>query len=228
MKTRFAPLTLLAAILLIPAGCRTEVDDKPAAEVVDPSATAAPIEPVERRVPVDPDRSAIRFVGAKVTGQHNGEFHQFDGWVGFRGDHPQQIEFTIDTTSLETDTARLDRHLRSPDFFDTERFPQASFISSSIEPVTSENSEDPTHQITGTLDLHGIQKEIRFPANVGRTDDGLRAIAQFTINRKDWGINYRGAPDDLIRDDVLIKLDLLFPLEEPSEETVAEEVATSD
>lgn len=217
-KTSFA---LFAAALLVTMGCPTEIDDQPAAEVVEGSTTASRVEEVDRRVGVDTERSTIRFVGAKVTRQHDGEFHDFDGWVGFAGDEPRQIEFTIDTASLETDEKKLDGHLRSADFFEVEKFPEAKFVSSSIDPVDSPAAEGPSHNITGTLDLHGIQKEIRFPVNVGMTADGLRAIAQFTINRKDWSINYPGAADDLIRDDVLIKLDLLFPETEEGEPPVS-------
>ena len=53
--------------------------------------------------------------------------------------------------------------------------------------------------------------EITVPVTTQQTAEGVRAKSEFTINRHDWGISYRGMADDLIKDNVLIKLDLMFP-----------------
>ncbi|HVR44345.1 MAG TPA: YceI family protein [Thermoanaerobaculia bacterium] len=209
MRNRHILFTLALVLLL---GCRTEIDDKPAAEMVEGSPTAAPVEPAVR-VAVDPEESRIEFIGAKITRQHVGEFHEFDGWVGYDAENrPVAVEFTIDLASLETDTKKLDGHLKTADFFDVENYPTATFTSSSIEPAAEGGGESgTTHTIAGSLDLHGVNREIRIPATVVESPEGVRATSEFTINRKDWNINYPGAPDDLIRDDVLIRLDLAFP-----------------
>ena len=65
--------------------------------------------------------------------------------------------------------------------------------------------------LRGTLDLHGVQKEVLIPVKAAQSADGVRTTSEFTINRHDWGISYKGAADDLIRDNVLMKLDLMFP-----------------
>ena len=65
--------------------------------------------------------------------------------------------------------------------------------------------------MTGVLDLHGVQKSITFPAKIDVSDSEVGVKAEFSINRKDFKIAYAGAPDDLIRDDVLIKLDVKAP-----------------
>ena len=49
------------------------------------------------------------------------------------------------------------------------------------------------------------------PVTAEVTPQGVRATSEFTINRHDWGISYRGMADDLIKDQVLLKLDLMFP-----------------
>ena len=62
--------------------------------------------------------------------------------------------------------------------------------------------------MTGNLDLHGIVKQISFPAQIQITDSGFTAEAEFSIKRFDFDIVYPGKPDDLIRDEVLIKLNV--------------------
>ena len=56
-----------------------------------------------------------------------------------------------------------------------------------------------------------MKKEVTIPVVAQQTADGVRTTSEFTINRHDWGISYKGAADDLIKDNVLIKLDLVFP-----------------
>jgi polyisoprenoid-binding protein YceI len=68
-----------------------------------------------------------------------------------------------------------------------------------------------THTITGNFDLHGVKKSISFPATIQVAADSVSANAEFSINRKDFGINYPGKADDLIRDGVVIKLTLKVP-----------------
>jgi polyisoprenoid-binding protein YceI len=62
--------------------------------------------------------------------------------------------------------------------------------------------------VTGNLTLHGVTKAITFPATIRVTPTGFEVDAEFTINRKDFGIVYAGQQDDLIRDDVVIKLNI--------------------
>jgi polyisoprenoid-binding protein YceI len=62
--------------------------------------------------------------------------------------------------------------------------------------------------VTGNLDLHGVKKSITFPATIKVEGDTVEVSAEFAINRKDFGIVYAGMPDDLIKDDVLMKVKL--------------------
>jgi polyisoprenoid-binding protein YceI len=62
--------------------------------------------------------------------------------------------------------------------------------------------------VTGNLELHGVTKSITFPATIKMSADAVDVDAEFAINRKDFGIVYAGKPDDLIKDDVLIKLEI--------------------
>lgn len=207
---RFRSIATLVVVFLL-FGCANEIDEKPAAQVSETTAVAPAGSPEPTSVgEVIKEKSSIGFIGAKVTGQHIGNFHQFDGRIEYAGSTPVGINFTINPASVKTDATKLDTHLKSPDFFDVQKYPTATFVSNSISPIAS-GSPDATHNISGTLNLHGVSKSITFPARVAVTPAGIHAAADFKINRHDWGISYRGAADDLIKDDVAIMLDLWFP-----------------
>jgi len=95
--------------------------------------------------------------------------------------------------------------LKSPDFFDVEKFPKAKFVSTAIK---AGGDNGATHTVTGNLELHGVTKAITFPAQIKVDPDAVSVVAEFSINRKDFSIVYPGMPDDLIKDDVLLKLSL--------------------
>ena len=115
----------------------------------------------------------------------------------------------IETASVFTDTDALTKHLQTGDFFEVEKFPKASFTSTKIEPDTAKGSDDYT--VTGDLELRGEKKTVSFPANISVTPEAVAFNDEFAIDRKDFGIVYAGKADDLIRDDVVIKLDLNSP-----------------
>ena len=153
----------------------------------------------------------IGFVGSKVTGKHEGSFSGVTGYVVLgAGDKVEggKVKVDIDTNTAKTDQEKLDGHLKSPDFFDTQKFPKATFESTDIKPGGEKGA---THTVTGTLDLHGVKKSISFPAKIEVKPDEVDASAEFSINRKDFGLVYAGKADDLIRDDVVIKLDVKAP-----------------
>ncbi len=201
------PLALLALATLW-TGCAADpAAHAPAAEVSTPAATppeAAPSATTNAVFALAQD-STIGFVGSKVTGSHEGGFHGFDGEITVTDGTVEgsSVHVKIDTTSLWSDNDRLTGHLKSADFFDVESFPTATFTSSAIEAAS-----DGQYTVTGTLDLHGVTKQISFPATIALADGGLTADAEFSIKRFDFGIEYAGKADDLIRDDVLIKLAL--------------------
>jgi polyisoprenoid-binding protein YceI len=209
VKRLMIPVAIVATLGF--TACKSEIDDKTAAEVTETTAAEEEAAPAGESIAVVKDVSKIEFVGAKVTRDHDGGFNVFDGNVTFVGDTPSAIDFTIDLTSIWTDTERLTGHLKSADFFDVEKFPTATFKSTGITAAPEGNADNATHMISGTLDMHGLTKAVTFPAGVTSTSERITATSQFTINRHDWEISYKGAPDDLIKDEVLIKLDLRFP-----------------
>jgi len=203
-----ATFTIAATAFLV-IGCKDPGADVTAAKVEAPTGeepAAAPAAAKTTSLAINPSNSKVEFVGAKVTASHPGGFTDFSGEVDL-GDPIEQsrINLTIQTASLYADKEKLTKHLKSPDFFDVEKFPTATFQSTEIR------KEADGHTITGDLTLHGVTKRISFPATIESSDSQVSANAEFSINRKDFEINYPGMQDDLIRDLVVIKLSLALP-----------------
>jgi polyisoprenoid-binding protein YceI len=202
-RTAVAVIGILS-LLLLGAGCSNPATGKPEAEVSEPAPETAPAAEGQRFV--ISDDSTVGFTGSKVTGSHEGGFNSFEGEIVVVVGKPEasSVNVTIDTDSLWSDNDRLTGHLKSPDFFDVETFPTATFTSTSIEWAEAEGN----YTVTGNLDLHGITKSISFPATITVEDGAVTAQAEFFIKRFDFEIVYPGKPDDLIRDEVVIRLDL--------------------
>lgn len=192
-----------AIVALVPLGCANPAAEAPQAEVSEPT-TVAPDRYGAGTIAIDGSRSSIGFVGSKVTGSHDGGFRLFSGEIVLgEGVTDSSVRISIDTRSLWSDNERLTRHLQSEDFFDVARYPRAVFESTAIE-----EAEGGGFFITGNLTLHGVTKQVRFPAAIELDGSGVKASAEFAIKRFDFGIVYAGKADDLIRDDVLIRLEL--------------------
>ena len=201
-RTTFA--TLAAGLLILgSAACSNPADEVPAAAVSDATTTPAPVETTGQTFKIG-EGSAIMFIGSKITGQHDGGFRGFTGEINLVDQDPakSQVHISIDTTTLWADNEKLTGHLMSPDFFDVANFPTATFTSTEIAP------EGDGYKVTGTLDLHGVTRTISFPASIVVEPDRVAVNAEFSIMRFDFDIIYPGKTDDLIRDEVVIKLDL--------------------
>jgi len=204
--------TVLIIALGLVSGCENPADKVETATVREPAAQAA-AEPTKEPVkvgpqlPITPENTKIQFIGSKVTRSHEGGFEKFAGTVDVREPiEASIIEIEIETASLYADDPKLTKHLKSPDFFDVAKYPSATFQSTKI------TRTDAGHTITGNLTLHGQTKAVTFPAKISKGADGdISGNAEFAINRQDFGISYPGMPDDLIRDEVVIKLDLKVP-----------------
>ena len=149
--------------------------------------------------------STIGFVGSKVTGSHPGGFKSFTGHFTVKDGKPvgNDHKVVIDMASTFSDAEKLTGHLKSPDFFDVEKFPESTFDVTELKA-----GDNGAYTVTGNFTLHGVTKNISFPATVTQGSDAVTIKAEFDIKRKDFGIVYPGKAEDLIRDEVVIKLDL--------------------
>ena len=175
---------------------------------------------------VDPNASKIKWIGTKVTGYHIGEVPIKSGEIKMEQGNVVSGKTVMNLAGMTvvgpkgSDAAsntKLQGHLKSSDFFDVEKYPEASFEITGVEPFsgTVEDSADsrqeeiseykvtnPTHTISGNLTIKGITKNISFPAKITVEENKAEAMAKFNIDRREWNITYPGKPDDLIRNSI--------------------------
>ena len=198
-------LILALAPLALWVGCsKNPAENVPAAKVEsapDAKSVESPAAP-GRTFAFGTNGSSIQFVGSKVTGKHEGGFRHFAGELNIVNGRVADTgnKVVIDTTSLWSDAERLTGHLKSPDFFNVAKFPTATFTTTSVQQNTT------NWTVTGNLTLHGITKQISFPADIQVSESEVTASAEFFLNRFDFEMKYPGKADDLIRQEVVLKL----------------------
>ena len=126
-----------------------------------------------------------------------------------------KVEIRIDTASIDTNNKQRDDHLRNPDFFDVQKFPEAVFVSTSVKPGVENRLV-----IAGNLTMHGVTREVVLDAEHGgwfkdpKGNERTAFTAKTTINRQDYGIKWNSVGADLggrntLGDWVDIQLDIV-------------------
>ena len=213
--TRRSSIVLALGLALSVTACSNPADGKPQAKVEEAApekkADAAPAAAAKAgsAYAVNAEASKLGFVGSKVTGSHEGGFKTVTAELSAADGKVEggSVSVSIDIDSMFSDSDDLTGHLKSADFFDAEKHPKATFDSTEIK---AGGSEGYSHTVVGNLGLHGVKKQITFPANISMKDGKVDVDSEFSINRKDFEMNYAGKADNLIRDEVVIKLDLTF------------------
>ena len=163
---------------------------------------------------IDKAHSEVTFQVRHLLTKVRGRFSEFRGTVQFDEEHPQNssVSLTIDAATVDTNNADRDQHLRSDDFFAVATFPTITFGSSHIVRRSPE-----TYDVTGTLTVHGVAKEITLPVTyLGAASDpwgNERAgfETEITVNRKDFGLHWNAALETggfLLGDEVRISLSI--------------------
>jgi polyisoprenoid-binding protein YceI len=162
---------------------------------------------------VDPTHSLVGFrVKHLGISSVRGEFRDFQGKLVIGEDGAVEATGSVKVDSIDTRAADRDNHLRSPDFFDAEGYPEITFESTSITAV-----DDDTWEITGDLTMHGVTKPITLNAEVGGSGPdpfggervGLEATGE--ISRGDYGMKFNaalGTGNAIISDKVKLDLDI--------------------
>ncbi|MFA5678432.1 MAG: YceI family protein [Pseudomonas sp.] len=115
----------------------------------------------------------------------HGRFNDFDGSFSWDAENPEnsKVNVVINTTSVDSNHAERDKHLRSPDFLNVGKHPQATFVSTDVE-VTGEN----TAKVTGDFTFNGVTKPVVIDARfIGEGQDpwgGYRAGFEGTTSIK--------------------------------------------
>lgn len=164
---------------------------------------------------VDKTHSNVEFKVRHMISTVTGKFTDFAGTVNADPANPTAatVEFTIQAASVDTATPDRDKHLRSADFFDVEKFPTITFKSTKLAKTATKD----TYDVTGDLTMHGVTKRITMPVtfNGFQKDPWGNMRAGFelntTLNRKDYGINWNKALDEvgvLLQDEIKITINL--------------------
>jgi polyisoprenoid-binding protein YceI len=167
-----------------------------------------------RTYKIDKAHSEVTFQVRHLLTKVRGRFTDFEGSILYNEANPEQssVTFTIQAGSIDTAEPDRDKHLRTPDFFDVETFPTLTFQTSRI---TKRGPE--TYDVTGTLTLHGVTKELVLPvAHMGKAKDPwggdrLGFEAETTLNRKDFGLNWNAmleAGGFLVGDEVKVSIEI--------------------
>ena len=164
---------------------------------------------------VDNVHSNVKFsVAHLVISEVEGSFKMYEGTVeAARPDFTDaSIEFTVDINSINTDNEGRDKHLKSDDFFNTEKYPKAHFKSSSFKKL-----DDRNYTLEGNLTMRGVTKPVIFAVTYGgtmkdpygNTRSGFKATT--VINRFDFGLKWNAlteAGGAMVGKDVTLTLNL--------------------
>ena len=167
---------------------------------------------------VDPVHSSAEFkVKHMMISNVKGHFTGISGVLSLdeKNIANSSVEASIDAASITTREAQRDAHLKSPDFFDVEKFPVLTFRSTSVQRTGAGELA-----VTGDLTIRGVTRPVVFQVEGptpegkdpwGNTRIGLSATAK--INRKDFGLTWNAALETggiLVGDEVTLALDVQY------------------
>src|SRR5436853_2514766 len=198
-------LVYLIAAAFCLASCTAPESDK--AKISEPKQEASNASGA--KYIVDTKASRIEWIGTKVSGYHTGNVNVKSGEIIVSNGTVTAGNFVLDMRTIvgtgpekvsKENSEKLTGHLRSADFFDVQKFPEATFVITDVKPFSGELSEkddpreeklkeykvlNPTNTVSGNLTVRGITKNIEFPAQVTINNNIAEARAKFNINRKD-------------------------------------------
>ena len=164
---------------------------------------------------LDAAKSTFKWTGKKVTGSHWGYMKFTDGQLTTDGNNIVGGTFIVDMNSMDCqDTkgeygTKLLGHLKSDDFFSTEKFPTSTMT---IKKVTLKSGNN--YDVVADLAIKGITNEVTFPAVITKDATNLTATAAFKINRTKYDIKYRSGNffenlgDKAISDDFEVEVNI--------------------
>lgn len=225
-------LSLLFSALLMIAAC-SSAPDSDEAKVGDAQIENSP-DADAKVYQADLSASIVEWIGTKTTGRHPGYVNLQSGELSILNSEVVGGEFVMDMSTITvTDQHMADEyimkltgHLKSPDFFEVDRFPTSTFVITNVvrnETQVEDDQEDtheidqyrvtnPTHEITGNLTIKGVTKGITFPARIDMNDSEVKAMAKFNINRKDWDLRYEITGDAILNNTIHFGIGLTVPM----------------
>lgn len=162
--------------------------------------------PAQAQQKLLPAQSEIGFVSRQMGAPVEGRFRSFDAQVAL---DPKQlaaakIVFVVDLASATLASTETETELRQPDWFDTKKFPQATFTSSAVKVAGPGRLE-----VVGSFSLKGRSRPLSVPVALTQSGGITTATGAFTIRRLDFKVGDGGWADtDLIANDVQVKFKL--------------------
>lgn len=163
---------------------------------------------------VDASHSEANFKVRHMMSSVTGSFNDFKATVSLDRENPaaSSVDFTINTASIDTDNENRDKHLKSADFFEVDKYPTIAFKSTKIAPAGKDS-----YKVTGNLTIRDVTKVVTLPVTFlgfGKDPWGNERAGfeiETTLNRKDFGLNWNKALDQggfLLADDVKVTISL--------------------
>ena len=179
------------------------------------AALLAPLHVFAAAYTIDPAHTTIGFkVKHLMITNVKGVFERFKGTVNIdeKDITKSKVDVSIEMASINTNIAKRDDHLRSPDFFDVAKFPTMTFVSTKVEKTGAD-----TLKVTGNLTIKGVSRPVTLnvegPTGEIKSPQGdikRGASAAATINRQDFGVSWSKKLDGggvVVADDVYISID---------------------
>ncbi|MDA1263208.1 MAG: YceI family protein [Planctomycetota bacterium] len=204
---QFSPIqqTILIAILAATLVAAMGFSQEKPAEVIAPQASSTDI---TKTFEVDDVHSMALFrVQHLGAGRFWGLFNDVSGTIQYTPEKSLSMVIKIETASVDSNNEQLDRHLKSPDFFNSVEFPQMTFVSVSAKHIKNGNFE-----VVGDLSIRGVKKRVTVPFEctaISKLGGATRAgfEAEFEIKRSDFGVSY-GVEKKMIGDETRIIVSL--------------------
>ena len=160
---------------------------------------------------VDYAQSHLGFEGRQGSSVFQGGFGKFTVQIDFDLDKPAagKITASIDTASATAGSSERDSYLPQPDWFDSKKFPQANFASTSIRDVGADKSGVECYEAAGNLTIKGISKPIALPFCLIKEGDHYRAKGKVALIRSDFHIGeHDWANEDYVKFAVDVLVDV--------------------
>ena len=140
---------------------------------------------------IDKSHSKVGFnVIHMAVSDVEGKFNDFDGTIVSKSEdfNGAEVSFIAKTLSIDTDNERRDTHLKSPDFFEAEKFPEISFKGNLVK-------NEGKYKLVGDFTMKGVTKKVEFDVSYGgsiNTERGAKAGFKLSgsLNRQEYGLSW--------------------------------------
>ena len=190
MKNTFKGILTVLALTVVMGSCKKGAEEAKTTE----AETAAKAKATSIKYTADLTASSIAWIGTKPTGKHNGTIAIESGVITVNNGNIESGSFLIDMNSIvdldmpvdSKGNGRLVGHLKSADFFDVEKFPNAAFE------ITGVSEQEGKTMLSGNLTMKEKKNNVTFPISVTSNGNTYTITSEtFTIDRSKWDVKYQ-------------------------------------